>query len=186
MTTPFGLEAVAQGLRAFNTQPYIESNVKLGTQFYVQRTLPLIAAGATWKIRFQTGAKPVLVKGRDLYASANKLAYSIFKAPTGVTGGSAIAVQNYNDVNPVATTVGVTEGVTTTGDGTPWGDPSFIYGSNTAGARVGSGLAPGGDRVLKPNTAYLISVTNQDTAALTFAPSWFLTWFEGNPDLPLS
>jgi hypothetical protein len=173
------------GLRALNTQGYVESNVKLGLQFYVQYSLPLLGAGVTHKIAFTTGAKPVLIKGRDLYASANNLAYAIFKAPTGVAGGAAIGVQNYNDINPVASTVSVQGGVTTSANGTAWGDPQFIYGSNNAAQRVGSGLAPGGDRVLKANSSYLIAITNQDSAALTAAPSWSLTWYEGAPDLPL-
>ena len=173
-----------EGLRALNVQTYIETNVKLGAQFYVQRLLPLIAAGASYKIRFTTGALPVLIKGRDLYASAQNLAYSIFKNPTGVSGGSALPAQNYNDINPVASTVTITEGVTATGNGTAWGDAVPLYNAGSAAQRVGSGLAPGGDRVLKPSTSYLVVVTNNDTSALTFAPAWFLTWYEGAPDLP--
>lgn len=186
MKTPFSLEAVGAGVRAFNTQSYVESNVKLGSQFYIQATQPLLAAGASQKIAFTTGNLPVLIKGRDLYASANNLSYAVFRQPSGISGGTPVAIQNYNDINPIATTCSILAGVTATSNGTPWGDPQFIYGSNNAGARTGSGLAPSGDRVLKPNTTYLVVITNQDTAALTFAPSWFLTWFEGTPDLPLA
>lgn len=186
MTTPFSLEAVAAGLRAFGMQSYVESNVKLGTQFYAQYSLPLLAAAASHKISFATGAKKVSVKGRDLYAAGANISYQIFKVPTGLSGGNAIPVQNYNDVNPVATSVSIKGGVTATGNGTSWGDPSYIYGSTLVGGRVGSGLAPGGDRILAPNSTYLVVVTNLDTAALTVPPSWFLTWFEGNTDLPLS
>lgn len=174
------------GLRALNTQSYVESNVKLGAQFYIQYSLPLLAAGVTHKIAFNTGAKPVLIKGRDLYAAGANITYQLFKAPTGVTGGTAIPVQNYNDINAALTTVTCSGGVTTTADGTSWGDPSPLYGSTLVGGRVGSGLAPGGDRVLKPNASYLVSVKNADTAALMVPPAWSLTWYEGNPDLPLT
>jgi hypothetical protein len=171
-----------QGLRAMNTQTYVETNVKLGAQFYIQYALPTLAGGATHKIAFVTGAQPVLIKSRDLYGFGASIALQIFKQPTGVTGGTPITVQNYNDINAVATTVNVTGGVATTANGTAWGDPQHIYGASQVVSRTGSGLAPGGDRVLKPNSSYLVVVTNADTQSAS--ADYFLTWYEGAPDLP--
>lgn len=37
-------------------------------------------------------------------------------------------------------------------------------------------------RVLKPNTKYLLRITNNDAAAQKIAA--YLTWYEGTPDLP--
>lgn len=178
-----------QGQRALNVQGYVESNVKLGLQFYFQYMLPTLAGGGTnsVKIAFRTGAQPVLIKDRSLYALGNSVALQLFKSPTGISGGTVIPVQNYNDIIPQASTVTVLGGVTTATNGTAWGDPTHIYGANTVGNRIGSGLAPGADRVLAPNHDYLIVVTNLDTTTGTGGQAlcdYYLTWYEGAPDLP--
>lgn len=170
------------GLRGLVTQSYVETNTKLGTQFYL-RTPATIANGATWYMGFQTGALPVLIKARDCYALAESLAITLFKGST-YTGGTPIGVQNYNDVAPVATTVTAAAGVTPTVNGTQWGGSEHIYGANSVAQRTGSGLPPGGDRVLAPNKAYMVALQNNGSGSVS--ADYYLTWFEGQPDLPRS
>lgn len=174
------------GLRAMTTQSYIEANVKYGLQFYIQHNLPqLVATTGTYKLLFTTGAKPVLIKGREMYGIGELISIQLYKQPTAPTpGGTLLTVQNFNDVSPVATTVTIRGGVTTTSDGTPWGDPQRLFGQNAAGQRSGSGLAPGGDRILKANSTYLVFFRN--TGSGTADIDYFLTWFEGQSDLPLA
>lgn len=175
----------ATGGRAINTQSYTESNTKLGTQFYFQFYNASLAAGGTYNIVFTVGSKIVLVKNRTLYTNCVNMAVQLFKAPTGVSGGTPIAVQNYNDINPVAATANVLGGAAVTGNGTSWGSPAHIWNAsaNGQGQQSGSGLAPLGDRVLLPGKAYLIQIVNNDL--VNAAPfDYFLTWFEGTPDLP--
>lgn len=174
------------GLRAMTTQSYIEANVKYGLQFYIQHNLPqLVATTGTYKLLFTTGAKQVLIKGREMYGIGELISIQLYKQPTAPTpGGTLITVQNFNDVSPVATTVTIRGGVTTTSDGTPWGDPQRLFGQNAAGQRSGSGLAQGGDRILKANSAYLVFFRN--TGSGTADIDYFLTWFEGQSDLPLA
>lgn len=183
---------VFKGLRALNVQSYIESNVKLGQQFYVQLALPTILAAGTYNIHFRTGAKIALVKARDFYGYGNSIAYQIFRRSNnaGITGGSDITVHNYNDINPGVATCTVKGGVAVADvdRGIAWGDPQHLYGANTAGNRIGSGLAPGGDRILQPNTSYLIQIKNNDSGASPGSDAkgdWSLSWYEGNPDLPI-
>ena len=180
---PFSLpDFAATGGRALNVQSYVESNTKLGSQFYILVN-GSVAASGTYNLVFTTGSKVVLVKGRSLYTNGTSVSLQIFKAPIGVSGGTPIAVQNYNDINPVATTASGLSGATVTGNGTAWGGLEHIYNSSAAGQRTGSGLAPGGDRVLLPNKSYMVQIVNGDsTAAAPF--DYFLTWFEGQPDLP--
>jgi len=176
---------VATGGRALNVQTYTESNTKFGTQFYFQTTQASVAGGATYNMVFTTGAKPVLIKQRTLYTNGTNFSLQLFKTPTGVSGGTAIAVQNYNDINPVATTVSVLGGATVTGNGTAWGDKAHIWNAsaNGQGQQSGSGLPPGADRILGPSKSYLIQLINNDL--VNAAPfDYFLTWFEGQPDLP--
>lgn len=174
------------GLRAITTQNYIEANVKYGLQFYIQHNLPqLVASTGTYKLLFTTGAKQVLVKAREMYGIGEAISLQIYKQPTApAPGGTLLTVQNFNDVAPVATTVTVRGGVTTTADGTPWGDPQRLFGQSAAGQRAGSGLAPGGDRILKANSTYLVFFRN--TGSGTADIDYFLTWYEGGTDLPLA
>lgn len=174
------------GLRAMTTQSYIEANVKYGLQFYIQHNLPqLVATTGTYKLLFTTGAKQVLIKGREMYGIGELISIQLYKQPTAPTpGGTLLTVQNFNDVSPVATTVTIRGGVTTTSDGTPWGDPQRLFGQNAAGQRSGSGLAQGGDRILKANSTYLVFFRN--TGSGTADIDYFLTWFEGQSDLPLA
>lgn len=170
------------GLRALVTQSYVETNTKLGTQFYL-RTAATVAPGASWFLGFQTGAQTVLVKARDCYAAAESLALTIYKGST-YTGGTPIVVQNYNDVAPAATTVIAANGVTPSANGTQWGGSEHIYGSNSVAQRTGAGLPAGGERVLAQNKAYMVGITNNGSASVNL--DYFLTWFEGTPDLPRS
>lgn len=176
------------GLRAMTTQGYNEANVKNGLQFYLQYSLPQLAANTAHKILFTTGAKRVLVKSRELYALGQFVSLQIYKQPTAPTpGGVVVPIQNYNDVNPVASTCQVRGGVTTTSDGTPWGDAQRLFGAATVGQRTGSGLTPGGDRELKENSSYLVVVRNTDSGGSSTADAdYSLSWYEGTPDLPLT
>lgn len=173
------------GLRAMTTQNYIEANVKYGLQFYIQYNLPqLPATTGTHKVLFTTGAKQVLIKGREMYGIGEAISIQTYKQPTApAPGGTLLTVQNFNDVAPAATTVTIRGGVTTTSDGTPWGDPQRLFGQSAAGQRSGSGLAPGGDRILKANSTYLVFFRN--TGSGTADIDYFLTWYEGGTDIPI-
>lgn len=173
------------GTRTITNQSYIEANTKNGAQFYLQYNLPqLPAASGVHKVSFVTGAKKVLIKGREMYGIGESISIQLFRQPTVTPAtGSPIDVQNYNDVNPIATTVLVRGGVTAAANGTSWGDPQRLFGQSAAGQRTGSGLAPGGDRVLQANSSYLVEFKN--TGSGTADIDYFLTWYEGAPDLPL-
>lgn len=175
------------GLAAMTVQTYLEANVKNGLQFFIQLALPQLAALGTHKLLFTTGAKQVLVKAREMYGLGQFISLQVYKQPNAPAPlGTLVAVQNYDDVAPVATTVTIRSGVTTVSDGTPWGDPQRLFGSSQAGGRVGSGLAPGGDRRLKANSTYLVVFRNTDSGGSGTADiDYFLSWFEGDSDLPL-
>lgn len=170
------------GLRALTTQSYVETNTKLGTQFYM-RVSASIVAGATYYLGFTTGALPVLVKSRECYALVEALSLTLYKGAT-FTGGTIVPVQNYNDIIPVASTVTIRDGVTPSNNGVQWGGSEHLYEAGSAGQRVGAGLPAGGERVLAPGKAYMVALQNTGTG--TALVDYFLTWFEGAPDLPRS
>lgn len=176
------------GLRAMTSQTYIEANVKNGGQFYIQHAVPSLAATTgVSKLLFTTGAKKVLIKGRELYGIAERVQIQLFRQPTAPTpGGTAVAVQNFNDdILPVpVSTVSVLSRVTTTADGTAWGSPQRLFGQSGVGQRTGSGLAPSGDRILRPNSRYLVVFSNLGSGTADL--DYFLTWYEGGADLPIA
>ncbi|MGL5218510.1 MAG: hypothetical protein ACRC8G_03285, partial [Plesiomonas shigelloides] len=97
----------------------------------------------------------------------------------------ALLVANLSRVAPQAAGVTVFQGPTVTATGTQISAPNAALGSTAVGQNVaGTYAARGAERVLKPNTTYLLRVINNDTASCKIAV--WATWYEGTPDLPLS
>lgn len=173
----FDERAYLGAVLAVTTQPFAEANVKNGTQQYLGHEFVSLAQSATANVVFQTGNQDVLVKGRSISTNGDNVLYEVFRAPT-VSGGTALTVHNYNEVDPVATTVTASYGATISSAGTLI-DSIPIYGSVGSGNRVSGFSSTGGlERRLARNTKYLIRFTNRSTtAAVSIAYS--LTWYEG-------
>lgn len=185
---PIEPEGISNGSRALVMQGYNEANVKNGLQFYTRLAWPTAnpianGAAAARKIRFTTGAKPVLFKGRVFDYIGEELTIQLFEGPTGVTGGTAVTPRNFNRVNAVASTVQITRDVTTVTDGTTIDDLEYFFGSTNAPQRQASSIPAGRERVLKPNTVHLIVITSVVGSARA---QYFGDWYEGTPDLPLT
>jgi hypothetical protein len=126
----------------------------------------------------------VLAKTREFSYISEEIKLELFSAPTEVAGGTTINVINYNGISPVATTVQAKKDVTVTGNGVPIdsADPEYYYGSNSAPQRVASSIPTGRERVLPPNTEFLVLITNTGTGDARV--QYFLDWYEGDTDLP--
>lgn len=172
------------GLRALVTQPYTEANIKRGLEYYIRVAYPLadpIPGGATRKLYFKLGAKPVLVKLRDFEYVGEELQIELFSGPSGVTGGTAQTPNNWNGVNPVASTVEFRKGVTTTDDGTPLeAEPEYFFGSALAFNRDANSIPLGRERVLPAGGEFIVAITNNN--AQDARCQYFLDWFEGETD----
>lgn len=170
------------GLRALTTQSYIEANVKNGVQYEVSSYIAALAPLANNDTVFITGPLPVIVKTRQIGFDATKLEAHVFK-DTVFTGGSVIPYYNLNLRNPVVGGVIIRAGATITNAGTEAGAPTYMIGSagqgqNTVGAYQVSGL----ERLLAPNSTYMLRVTN--TGAAPCQVSAYISWYEGGTDLP--
>lgn len=184
-TDPVGFpDGAFTGLRALTIQSYTEANVKNGVQFEASAFIPALTGGANHDTRFTTGAKPVIIKARQLGFDGDGLTARVFRAPT-TSGGVAVPVYNLNDINPVATTIAALSGVTTTVTGTEIAAPTTSLGSDLLGISTqGTYAVAGAERILRPNTAYLLRLTN--LAPLTAERvAVYLSWYEGDTDLPL-
>lgn len=180
------------GLRALTTQPYTEANVKNGLQYYLRAVWPTadpIANGTPRKIWFRTTSKPVIVKLRDFQYVGEEIQIDLFRGPTGVAGGTPLTINNYNGVNPIASTCQATKNVTTVSDGTPFGggDSEYFFGSASNPNRTQESIPQGRERVLPANTEFLVRVQNNISGgANTARAQYYLDWYEGATDLPLN
>ena len=175
------------GLRAMTIQGYIEANIKNGLQYYIRKSYPLgdaIAAGAEKKILVRTTSKKMIAKSRVVNSIGEEFSIEVFEGPTVSSDGTPFDVSNFNRVNPVPTTVSAFIEPTVTSNGTPFDEePEYYFGSSATGQRVANSLPEGRERVLPENTDYLIVITNNGSNPGRL--SYFLDWYEGDPDLPL-
>lgn len=178
-------ESLRNGTQAVIVQSYTEANVKNGLQYYMRLHAASVAVAGVLNLRFQTGAKPVIIKAREVSFNATNIVEYVAQEGGTYTGGSAVSVENENRVNPVPSTVLLSTG------GTIGGTPVVfrrkrIYsaGSTTGGSsKVGTDVL-GRETVLKPNTLYTVTLTN--VAGATAEIQLELSWFEGTPDLPIT
>jgi hypothetical protein len=106
----------------------------------------------------------------------------VYRAPT-YTGGTIVPYFNMSDINPIAGGVTIRSGATVTVPGTEFGAPTYDIGSTNVGnTSVSTYAVQGIERVLRPNTTYLLRVTN-DSPAIQRVVS-YLTWYEGGLDFP--
>lgn len=179
-------EQLIDGDKALTIQPFTELNIKNGVQYYVRAAWPLsdpIPAGESRNMYFQVGDSTILTKLRLFDFIGEELSIQIYAAPD-VTGGTPLAVSNWNLQNPQPTVVTATKDVTVNNAGTPVGDPEYLFGGSSQGQRVSSSIPQGFERVIPGNTDFLIQVTN--TGGGTARAQYFLTWYEGDLSVNVS
>lgn len=177
-------EGAFVGLRALTVQSYTEANVKNGVQFEAAAFNPALAALAVSNTVFTTGAKPVIIKSRQIGFDGAGLTARVFKNPT-YTGGVPLPAFNLNDVAGAASTVSILTGVDVTIPGVEFGAPTFAIGSSLQGQAVqGTYAVAGQERILAANSTYLLQTTSTDAADAQRVAT-YLTWYEGPTDLPL-
>lgn len=179
---------VYEGTKALITQPYTEANIKRGLQYYFRASWPLadsIPAGASRYLRFDIGAKPLIVKLREMHYVAEEIELTIYTGPT-TTGGTPITPTNWNQrlASAPASTLTITKSPSVSTEGTPLDEePEYFFGGGAAGQRDSNSIPQGRERLLAENTSYLLEFRNSGTGSARL--EYFLDWFEGEPDLPL-
>lgn len=170
-------ERVYNGLKGLTVQPFIENNVKNSTQWEYASQNNALLAGTFQDAVFIVGAQPVLIKSRQIVFTGASITAQVFESPT-YTGGTLASLYNLNRMKPVACLSQVKTGVTTSATGTQVAAPTYAYGTDSQGNRaVGTFSVTGLERVLAPNTTYLLRITNNDTA--TAKVSTYVTFYEG-------
>lgn len=175
-------EGLYSGLRAITIQSYTEANSKNGVQHEGSVLLQDVPGLSSNDTIFLTGALPVALKGRIINFDGVGVKGEIYTG-AAYTGGTPAEYQNASDINPVAGLSQIIVGATVTNDGDLAFAPTYSFGNESNQGKGGIQSTLGGEKLLKPNTAYLLRLTSLDTQAQNI--SSFLTWYEGGLDLPL-
>lgn len=172
---------VFEGFRAITTQSYDEANKKNGTQWEASRLLTLAGEAIVYSI-ILTGSKPVDLKSRVLGYTGLGVVGRIFKAPT-YTGGTTDPWYNLNTEVSGQPLAQLISAPTVSNNGTQIG--ADIHGIGPA-SQIAKGSTPyhlGANRILTPNTAFLLEIQSLDTAPQEVTAR--LEMYEGDMDLPL-
>ncbi|AHK11662.1 hypothetical protein S141_16 [Shewanella sp. phage 1/41] len=169
------------GLAGFIVQSYTEANSKLGVQHEGSAIFEAIPALGVNSTIFLTGALPVALKGRIINFSGVGVKGEIFTGAT-YTGGTEVEYQNASDINPVTGLAKIIVGATITSVGTTAFAPTYSFGNESNQGKGGVQSTLGGEKLLKPNTAYLLRLVSLDTQPQDI--SSFLSWYEGELDMP--
>ncbi len=168
---------VYSALKAFTVQSFIEGNVKNGTQWEFSNSNNSLAAGASQDTILVTGSKPVLVKSRQIGFTGTGVTARVYKSSV-FSGGTVASVYNLNTGSSNTKESVVYLSPTVTSVGTEVAAPTYTIGSVDQGQRtVGTFVASGLERVLAPNSTFLLRITNNDNSACKIVT--YVTFYEG-------
>lgn len=172
---------IVNGLRANTVQFYDEINKKRGLQWEASRLVTL-AAGATSYSIIKTGAQTVDLKQRAFAFDGVGITASIYKSPT-YTGGTPGLPYNFRTgmIAPPLTQLIVEP--TVTSNGTKCGADIFAIGSVSNQSKGQNLTIFPGNRILEPNTTYLLTFTSRDTNASQDVAAR-IEFYEGGLDYP--
>ena len=171
------------GMRALNTQNYLESNIKLGVQHEGSTLLSAVSGLTSNNTIFLTGALPVILKSRHISFTGAGVTAFIYEGST-YTGGSSVPYENPNAINPVAGLSQIIVGAAIDTQGTLIFAPDNLIGPDSVQGKGSTGQNVGQEKVLKPNTVYQLRLKSLDTQAQGIAS--IISWYEGTLDLPVS
>lgn len=172
-----------QGLQAITVQPFTEVNSKTGTQWEFSNKNLAVPNGANLDFVMTTGTYPILIKDRQLTFNGVSIVSRVYMNPT-FSGGTPVTAFNMNTINPKTAGFVIKAAPTVTSVGTEIAAPTYGIGSNAPGnATSATYSARGGERVLAPNTSFLLRITNDSGAAMDI--SAYLTWYEGDLSVDL-
>lgn len=170
-------ERVYNGLKALTTQPFVESNVKNGTQWEVSFENNSLASLAYSDAVMTTGNQYVLIKNRQITFTGSEIEVSVYKNPN-FTGGSILPIYNLNTAIGGSPLAVLRAGVTVSSPGTEIAAKNHAYGTDTnVQQAVGTYSVNGLERVLMPNTSYLLRIQNQSATSIKLAG--YITFYEG-------
>jgi len=194
---PSYIKRIMTGVRAFTTKTVTEADLLNGKNFFCRAVWPLaneISAGSTVNLVITTGALPIRARNRIVGFIGEEVRFELFSDPT-YTDGAVITPRNYNPSGPTSTVTFIKDPTIEVGDegtpidpnfdnnGTPENiEPEYYFGGSATGQRVGNSIPQGTERIIPPNTTFLIRITNTGSGNARFG--YYLEWAEGILELP--
>lgn len=172
---------IINGLRAQTVQPYDEINKKRGLQWEASRLVTL-AAGATSYSIIKTGAQTVDLKQRGFAFDGVGITAGIYKSPT-YTGGTPGVPYNFRTGTITTPLTQLIVEPTVTNNGTKCGADIFAIGPVSNQSKGQNLTLFPGNRILEPNTTYLLTFTSRDTNASQNVAAR-IEFYEGGLDYP--
>ncbi|UOW66335.1 hypothetical protein vBAspALolek_53 [Aeromonas phage vB_AspA_Lolek] len=154
------------------------ANTYSGKAWEAQRLLPPMVLGQRATSILKTGSLPVLLKARVFAYTGDGLTVNIYRDPV-YTGGAPDPVYNMSSLSTLVLESQLLVGFTLTDDGVPAAATMSLIGPASAQG-AGSVLSRfGSNRILAPNTSYLLTFTSLSNAQAVTAR---LEFFEGIMD----
>lgn len=158
-------ERVTKGVKVITNEHAL---IHAGEMFYAY-SLTSINAGATLKFTFTT---PAVASGKYIHfrpavisTSGDKLTMTMTEIPTSISGGSDVTAYNRNRLSTTTALSTLKTGVTLTESATVV-DVAYVGGGTGVGSvRSGAETGEQNEVVLKQNTVYSITLTNNSSAA---------------------
>lgn len=177
------LAKMTKGDAALITQGYPEANAKRGTQWEASRMLTGLALNQVATSIIKTGSKPVDLKARTFGYTGKGVIGRIYKGPS-YTGGSVSGndIHNMNTITGKAAALEtqILTGFTLTANGAECGAAIFAIGPTSNQAKGSLLTSMGGNRILQPNTSYLLTFESLEAGQDISAR---LEFYEGGLDL---
>lgn len=146
----------------------VEEALAEGRLFTIGHTTPSIAAGAPYLLGFTTGSRPVEYMDRSYVSDVTAFFVELYE--NAYTGGSAVGTVNRNYTIGGNGPVTHVAAPTATIAGTPLATVRALASSSTGNAQA---QVPENERyILKPNTQYVLRLTNQGANAGTITFRW--------------
>lgn len=164
-----------ESLRRARDAAFEVEGIRKGKVFNASRRVTGLSAGANADSVFLTGELPVVFFQRDIGRTGSGISATIFQVPT-YTGGAVSPVYNVNPNVATPSSITLLAAPTVTGTGTQILASAFAIG-NTTGSGQGGLASIGQALYMKPNTAYLLRITNLDAGATDFTS--VISWYEG-------
>lgn len=129
-----------------------------------------VTAGATVNLEIKTGSKFVHLKQSGLVADINVILSTVIESPVITDGTTPVPVLNTNRTSSNASTVKV------------FSDPTSVSGGTTidtelvAAAKSNVQIPSAIEWLLKPNTTYVVQITNQGGTTSQVLARYF--WYE--------
>lgn len=174
---------IVRGNRSLTMQTITEASVKLGKQRVISARFT-VPAGQSVYIGFTTTDLPFVITGRSISQNGStEIRYSAEEGRT-YTGGTVIEPRNPNRITQEPIGISAKHTVTPNATaGTIYLDPYSIFGSGPASSRIGGDVS-GLEYPLKPATAHVFTVSNTGSGSADVF--WWITGYEGAPNLPYS